>query len=133
MNLSTPHIPLGISLDDGLNILREVSLEIEKTEKNTETFYKVIGDSFECGFYEKDNTVIASWYNDPIGRDNEDKLNLKVSLYLARYGDINDWESTLNNGYIQLFNNEKSGHSMAYGLHMDVIRINHALSSNQSH
>ena len=125
MNIETPHIPLGISLEEGIKILESLSSEIEKHDDEKETFYKVHAGSFECGFYENEGKVISSWYNDPTGRESEEGINTKVSLYLARYGDISDWKDGINNGWIQFFMNEKTNVGMAYGLHKDVIRFNY--------
>jgi len=124
MELKTPHIPLGISLDEGIEILGGVSSEIKKYEEEKEDFYKVQEGDWECGFYAKNGMVHSAWYNDPYGRDDEMGINRKVTLYLARYGNIEDWEDRLNNGWIQFFFNEKSGVNMAYGLHKDVLRFN---------
>lgn len=124
MALNTPHIPLGISLDEGIDILSDVSSEIEKYEEEKEDFYKASSGDWECGFYAKDGVVHSSWYNDPYGRGDEMGTNRKVTLYLARYGNIDDWEDGLNNGWLQFFFNERVGVSMAYGLHKDVLRFN---------
>ena len=124
MKIRTPHIPLNIPLEDALNVLRSVNNDIQKDTEEESVFYKVVSQDFECGFYEKDNKVIASWYNDPAGRDTEEGINLKVSLYLHRYGDIEDWEDGINNGWIQFFSNEKTKAGLAYGLHKDVLRFN---------
>jgi hypothetical protein len=122
MQLISPHIPLGITLDQGLEILKSVRSDIEYSEE--ESFYKVTTDAFSCGFYEKDKMVSSSWFDDPLGRDSDNGLNLKVTLYLERYGEIPDWEDGINNGWIQFFTNAKSGVGLAYGIHKDVIRFN---------
>ena len=124
MNIETPHIPLGISLEEGLGILKSLSSEVEKHDDENENFYKVNAGEFECGFYEKEGKVVSSWYNDPTGRDSEEGINKKVAFYLARYGDVEDWEDGINNGWIQFFVNNKLNIGMAYGLHKDVIRFN---------
>ena len=124
MNIETPHIPLGISLEEGLGIFKSVSSEVEKYDDENENFYKVDAGEFEYGFYEKEGKVVSSWYNDPTGRGSEEGINKKVTLYLARYGDIGDWEDGINNGWIQFFTNNKINIGMAYGLHKDVIRFN---------
>lgn len=124
MKLSTPHIPLGISLEEGVEILRSISNEIERTEDEKEDFYKISHEGWQCGFYSKDGIVHSSWYNDPNGRESEEGINNKVTLYLARYGDIEGWKDDLNNGWIQFLTNEQTGTGMAYGLHKDVLRFN---------
>jgi hypothetical protein len=124
MDLIPPHIPLGINLEEAIEILAGVSSDIEKYEQEKEDFYKVASGEWECGFYTKGGVVHSTWYNDPYGRGDEMGLNRKVTLYLLRYGDINDWEEGLNNGWIQYFSNEVSGVNLAYGLHRDVLRFN---------
>ena len=124
MKLHTPHIPLGISLDEGIKILKVISSEIEKIEEDEEEFYKVATDTWECGFYVKDSRVCSSWYNDPSGRENQEGINIKVTEYLARYGNIEDWQDGVNNGWIQFFTNDSSGINMAYGIDKDVLRFN---------
>jgi hypothetical protein len=124
MQLITPHIPLGISLSEGLEILSSVSSDIEKHVEEKEIFYRIGSENWACGFYEKGGIIHSSWYDDTSGRDSQEGINEKVSLYLARYGNINEWESGLNNSWIQFFTNKKSGVGMAYGLHKDVLRFN---------
>ena len=125
MQIKTPHIPLNIPLEDALEILKGVSETILKEVEEDATFYKVSASDYECGFYEKGSVVIATWYNDPVGRDSQDELNLKVSLYLNRYGELDDWEDGINNGWIQFFNNNKTSVGLSYGLHKDVLRFNY--------
>ncbi len=124
MELKTPHIALGISLDKGVDILRQISSDIEKYAEEKEDFYKVSVANFECGFYAKDGIIHSSWYNDLSGRDSEAGINEKVMLYLSRYGNIDDWERGIDNGWIQFFTNENANIGLAYGLHKDVLRFN---------
>lgn len=123
MNIETPHIPSGVSTEDALKILGAIG-EVEKHDDERELFYKASCDDFEVGFYHSDGKVTAAWYNDPKGRDSEEGLNQKVAQYLKRYGNIEDWEEGINNGWIQFFNNNKANVGMAYGIHKDVIRFN---------
>ena len=125
MQLKTPHIPLGISADEATEILNSFSSVTEESSDGQERFYKISLDEWECGFYEKEGKVSATWYNDPAGRGSGDGINQKVTLYLARYGEIEDWQEGINNGWIQFFNNSKVHVGMAYGLHKDVIRFNY--------
>jgi len=124
ITIQTPHIPRGTAMSEALDILKTVSPNVEKYEDDRETFYKARCAEFEMGFYESDGKVTAVWYNDPVGRESQDGINTKVSLYLARYGEIEDWEVGINNGWIQFFMNDKNKIGMAYGLHKDVIRFN---------
>lgn len=125
MKLKTPHIKLGISIAEGIEILQSIATQIEKHEEDTEDFYKVIGEDFECGFYAKDGVIHSSWYDDQLGRNSEAGINEKLLLYLSRYGAIDDWTQGIDNGWIQFFNNEKAKIGMAYGLHKDVLRFNY--------
>lgn len=124
MKLKTPHIKLGISIDEGVEILRSISFTIEKCESEKEDFYKAICEDFECGFYSKDGVIHSSWYDDPTGRDSEDGIKEKIMLYLSRYGSIDGWEKGIDNGWIQFFNNKNAKIGMAYGIHKDVLRFN---------
>lgn len=125
MQLKTPHIPLGISVDEATEILDSFSLAIEESSDGKERFYRISSDDWECGFYEEEGKVSATWYNDPLGRESDDGMDQKVTLYLARYGEIEDWQEGINNGWIQFFNNREAHVGMAYGLHKDVIRFNY--------
>lgn len=124
MQIQPPHIPLGISLEEGLKILNSVSADIEKLPGEREDFYKVGAKGWECGFYSKGDVVRSSWFNDPLGRESQEGIDLKIDAYLARYGSIDDWEEGLNNGWIQFFLNKNAGVGMAYGLDKDVLRFN---------
>lgn len=124
MILKTPHINIGISIEKGIEILSSISSNIEKYEENSEDFYLVSVEDFKCGFYTRNGVIHATWYNDSIGRDSELGIKEKISLYLSRYGDIENWDKGLNNGWMQFFNNENQKICMVYGLHKDVIRFN---------
>lgn len=60
MQLESPHIPLGISLDEGLKILESFSSEIEKRTDKEGEFYKIVFDNWECGFYERNGIVTST-------------------------------------------------------------------------
>ncbi|MDM8350882.1 hypothetical protein P8H27_18565 [Pseudomonas sp. sp1636] len=123
MKIRTPHIPAGISLEEGLSILSATG-KVEEHDDEEELFYKVSYENFDIGFYQSEGKVTAAWYNDPTGRESDEGINQKVTLYLERYGKIEDWEEGINNGWIQFFNNNKNNIGMAYGVHKDVIRFN---------
>ncbi len=125
MKLKTPHIKLGVSIDEGIKILQSIATQIEKHEEDAEDFYKLIGEDFECGFYAENGVIHSVWYDDQLGRDSEAGINEKLMLYLSRYGAIGDWAQSNNNGWIQFFNNEKAKIRLAYGLHKDVLRFNY--------
>ena len=123
-SIITPHIPLGVSLEAGLKILKSVSQEIEKDTDEDQTFYKIQGENYEMGFYEDEGKVTSTWYNDWAGRFTPFGKKKKISLYLQRYGIKKNWEKGINNGWIQFFYNETDNVGMAYGLDKDVIRFN---------
>lgn len=123
MNIDSPHIPYGSTLESALEILSSIG-EVEKYVEERETFYKASSKNLEVGVYYSDGRVTAAWYNDPAGRDSEEGINLKVTQYLERYGDLDNWEEGINNGWIQFFNNQIEKTGLAYGLHKDVLRFN---------
>jgi len=120
--LSTPHIQLGISVDEGLKVLREFG-EV-KEEQGKERSYTVDTPEFSFAIYEENGLVKSVWYNDPLGRFWNIGKRRKVKLYLERYGSLEDWEERMDNGWMKYFFNPRSNSAMVYGLHMDVIRFN---------
>ena len=110
LKLQSPHIPLGITFEEGLQILQTALTEIEKVEEDNEDFYMVSSNEFSCGFYLISGLVSSTWYDDSIGRDTEDGINLKVTLYLQRYGDISQWKDGINNGLGTLRNKHGDAH-----------------------
>lgn len=122
--ITTPHIPLSISTEEAMEILRNVSSDIEVEENEDDTFYRTAGKGFQFGFHEKNGKVSSTWYNDPSGRKTGLGRKKKISLYLQRYGVNKNWEKGINNGWIQFFINEQEGVGMSYGIDMDVIRFN---------
>lgn len=64
--LSTPVIPLGIPIEEGLKILATIGApEIEKDKQ--EISYRVNTPEFDVAIYEKEGAVKSVWYNDPLG------------------------------------------------------------------
>ena len=123
-SLQSPHIPLGLSLCDALDILKSVSPDIIEEVENDEKSYRVNCPDFDMAIYETDGKVTSVWYNDPTGRNLLFGTRRKISLYLNRYGDPKGWKKTMNNGWITFYYNEKADVAMAYGNDMDVIRFN---------
>jgi hypothetical protein len=121
--LKSPHVPLGIPIEDGLAILKKIGSPVF-FESEEERQYKVSNAAYNVAIYETDGIVSSSWYDDPIGRSWNLGRQKKVNLYLSRYDNISNWEARLNNGYIQFYFNDTLGLSMSYGLHKDVIRFN---------
>lgn len=120
--LSTPHIPLGISIEEGLRIISELG-EV-KEENDKEHSFRVDTEDFDLAIYEKEGKVKSVWFSDPTGRIWNLGKKRKIDLYLKRYGNLEDWEERMDNGWMKYFFNSKSNSAMVYGLHMDVIRFN---------
>ncbi len=121
--LKSPHVPLGIPIEDGLAILKKIGSPVF-FESEEERQYKISNAAYNVAIYETNGIVSSAWYDDPIGRSWNLGRQKKVNLYLSRYDNIRNWEARLNNGYIQFYINDKLGLSMSYGLHKDVIRFN---------
>ena len=121
--LITPHIELGIDIDEGLNILNSLGAPISATNGKEKSF-TCSTPKYDVSVYETEGKVSSVWFNDPSGRFWSKGKAKKISLYLARYGNLADWQARLNNGYIQFYFNDVLGLSMAYGIHKDVIRFN---------
>ena len=121
--LKSPHVPLGIPIEDGLAILKKIGSPVF-FESEEERQYKVSNAAYNVAIYETNGIVSSAWYDDPIGRSWNLGRKKKVNLYLSRYDNISNWEARLNNGYIQFYFNDTLGLSMSYGLHKDVIRFN---------
>lgn len=128
MKLITPFIPLGIKLEEGLEIIKPLG-EIIETNENVHSFnehsFRVNTEYFEIAIYEKDGLINSVWYNDPLGREKGEPADLmaKIELYLKRYGDYKNWEFRNDNGYMLFWFNDVDRLAMLYGLHADVIRF----------
>ena len=121
--LHSPKIDLGISISKGLEILKELGDPIEERD-DTEHSFRVDGPEYDTAIYVNDGIVISVWFNDTLGRIWNKGKKLKVNLYLARYGALEDWELRLDNGWMHYHFNDKAGVNMVYGIHNDVIRFN---------
>lgn len=83
--INTPHIPLGIPLSDGIEILRSISENIIQENDGKEISYKVVVDNFSVAIYEKSGLVNSVWYDDPVGRLFSFSKRKKLRMYLNRY------------------------------------------------
>ncbi len=130
-SIQSPHIPLRISMLEGLEILKSTGYEITEEAVN-EHCLKVETPSFSAAIYVKDNEVSSVWYDDPIGRDSTTGKEQKVELYLSRYGLLSNWELRMDNGWMHYWFNPSDKVAMVYGIHKDVIRFNqyHAEPAN---
>jgi len=93
--LITPHVPLGLMLDEGISILESTG-----------------------------NEVGSVWYDDSTGRESTWGIEKKIEMYLERYGLLSNWELRMENGWMRYWFNPNDHASMVYGIHNDVIRFN---------
>lgn len=121
--LETPTIELGIPIEKGVKILKELGILVEEQDDNEHSF-RVETSDFDIAVYENDGIVSSVWFNDPLGRIWTKGKQMKINLYLARYGSLEDWELRIDNGWMHFFFNDKTGVTMVYGIHKDVIRFN---------
>ncbi|MFH1814228.1 MAG: hypothetical protein ABIF28_08685 [Pseudomonadota bacterium] len=121
--LQTPHVPLRISLPEGIEILRSTGYTATE-ETGAEHRFKVETPRFAVAIYAKDNEVGSVWYDDPTGRKTAPEKERKVELYLMRYGSLSNWELRMDNGWMHYWFNPIEKVAMVYGLHKDVIRFN---------
>ena len=121
--LFSPKIELGISLEKGLKILSRLGNPIEELE-GKEVSYRVNSSEFDVAIYETDGIVTSVWFNDSLGRIWAKGKAMKIRLYLARYGNPDDWELRIDNGWMHYYFNDKAGCNMVYGVDNDVIRFN---------
>ena len=128
-SIETPHVPLGIDIEDALEILQSVSLKIIKEDIDGELSYRINADHFDMAIYENNGIVSSVWYNDPSGRLTPFGKKRKIKLYLSRYGDINFWEKRMNNGWMTFYFNDADSVAMVYGNDKDVVRINEHIVS----
>ena len=120
--INTPHITLGLSLADGLSVLKSIGTVNE--EKDPEHHYRVETPDFKAAIYEKEGVISSVWYDDPIGRGSDAEKEQKVKLYLKRYGSLPNWELRMNNGWMIYWFNPRDKAAMVYDIHKDVIRFN---------
>lgn len=121
--LSSPHIPLRISLHEGREILQSTGFNVvEETEP--EQLFRATTPSFGMAIYAKNDNVSSVWYDDPLGRATSIGKEKKIELYLMRYGSLSNWELRMENGWMRYWFNPYDKASMVYGTHRDVIRFN---------
>lgn len=122
--LTSPHIPLGLRLSDGLAILRTLGYAIVE-EADPEYSLKCQTPAFGVALYPAHDRVSSVWYDDISGRSSDTGRARRLVLYLRRYGDYADWEMRLDNGWMHYWFNPSAKVAMVYGVHNDVIRFNH--------
>lgn len=129
IELGTPHIPLGMAIEEGIAILQRFGIPTQE-ESGHERCYRVETPLFSLAIYASDGKVGSVGYDDSTGRESESGRRDKVEAYLARYGPLSNWERRLNNGWMHYWFNPIDQAQMVYGIHKDVIRINQYAESN---
>jgi hypothetical protein len=123
IHIPTPHIAVGSSMAEALEILRRLGHVVQEASER-ELSYRVETPIFAIAVYPKSGTVGSVWYDDPTGRTSETGRSEKVDAYLSRYGPLENWERRLDNGCMHYWFNPTDGAQMVYGIHKDVIRFN---------
>jgi hypothetical protein len=123
-DLGTPHIPLGLAVEDAITILQRFGIPVQE-DTDLEHCCRVETPLFSVAVYPVAGKVRSVWYDDPTGRESDVARMEKVRSYLARYGRIQEWECRLDNGWMHYWFNPTAQAQMVYGLHKDVIRFNH--------
>lgn len=124
IELETPHIPLGSALNEALLALERFGEPLLDTS-DEELRYLIETASFRMAVYPNGDVVGSVWYDDPAGRGSEAGRAEKVEAYLNRYGQRENWERRLDNGWMHYWFNPTDRAQMVYGVHNDVIRFNH--------
>lgn len=120
----TPHVDLGMRIEDGLKILESTGGSVFEEADGEEKTYRVNLPKYEMAIYDTDGIVTAVWYNDPEGRLTRFGKERKIRLYMARYTKRGQWELRIQNGWMNFYFNDADEVGLVYGIDMDVIRIN---------
>jgi hypothetical protein len=123
IDLVTPHIPLRVPIAEALAFLQRLGTPVQE-DSSDKRCLRLETPLFDVAVYDKDGTVGAVWYDDPSGRESDKGRAEKVEAYLKRYGDLQNWELRLDNGWMHYWSNPTDRAQLVYGLHKDVIRIN---------
>ena len=123
INLVTPHIALGSSIEQALETLERYGEPLQEGS-GEERCYRLEAASFRMAVYPKSEAVGSVWYDDPIARESEAGRAQKVDAYLIRYGQLQNWERRLDNAWMHYWFNPTDHAQMVYGVHKDVIRFN---------
>jgi hypothetical protein len=125
----TPHIPLGISVEQALGILQSLGNPVREQTAD-EHCHRLDTPLFSLAVYPDNGVVRSVWYNDPTGRESVSGRVGKVEAYLKRYGHLQNWERRLDNAWMHYWFNPIDQVQMVYGVHEDVIRFNQYQDQN---
>jgi hypothetical protein len=123
IELATPHIPLGASIEEALMALEQFGKPVQDVSEE-ELCYRIETASFRMAVYPIGDVVGSVWYDDPSGRGSESGRASKVEAYLRLYGQLKNWERRLDNGWMHYWFNPADRAQMVYGVHNDVVRFN---------
>lgn len=123
IELTTPHISLGSSIEDAIAILQRFGKPVHDAS-DEDLCYRIETASFRMAVYSIGDAVGSVWFDDPVGRGAEVGRVHKVEAYLIRYGQLRNWDRRLDNGWMHYWFNPTESAQMVYGVHKDVIRFN---------
>ena len=128
-DLSTPHISLGLVIEEAVAILQRFGNPIQENS-GRERCYRVQTPLFGVAVYPNCGKVGSVWYDDPTGRESGYGRTKKVETYLMRCGQLENWERRLDHGWMHYWFNPTDRAQMVYGIHKDVIRFNQYAEGN---
>jgi len=106
-----------------LNLVSKNNNVIKEIENN-ELCYRINTQVFSIAIFITKKKVSSVWFDDPFGRKTASGRKFKIESYLARYGNLSNWEKRMNNNWMEYYYNPIDKVSMVYGIHNDVIRFN---------
>lgn len=121
--LSTPYVPLGIHLVDGIKLLQVYDPNIVE-EIGGEHCFKIDTPIYCITLCVENDQIISVLYDDQCGRNSSVGRERKIQLYLQRYGSPSNWELQLINESIRYWVNLSDKVAMVYNQQTDIIRIN---------
>jgi hypothetical protein len=118
-----------LAIEEAVAILQRFGNPTQE-ESGHERCYRVETPLFGVSVYPNGGKVGSVWYDDSTGRESESGREKKVGAYLMRYGQLENWERRLDNGWMRYWFNPTDRAQMVYGIHKDVIRFNQYAEEN---